>query len=1000
MATGPGHGPLGARMIPDGHELARTRAKVEAALFGSASDVAQRVGRFVLMERVGAGATAVVYAAYDPRLDRKVALKLVPLASGSGAERARARWIREGRALARLVHPNVLPVFDAGVCGDEGYLAVEFVDGGTLRQWCTRRKRTTGEILEVFERAGRGLEAAHEAGLVHRDFKPDNVLVRRDGCVRVADFGLVVQPGEPEATGADTARARSGSVTRTGAVVGSPAYMAPELLQGARATPAADQFAYCVALWECLTGHRPFERASAEARLSAIEAGVLPNAPEIPRRARRALKRGLAADPADRYGSMGELLRALGARPWYARPRARLAAAGLLFLVGGALVTRARAPGPVGLCASPEDRLAAVWSPNRRKTLRATLASVPAPYAEQAADRAVAALDAYSARWRGAYSQACGVPPERNVPSNGILALRLACLDARLGALAAAVGQLEAPDPDVVARVEALVDAIPDPAPCAAQELVARAGPAPPPPGWADEIDATRSRLAEAAARRRAGKAAAAIALSASLLGSEAAHAYEPVRAEAGAELGSAQADLGLAAQAEHTLRDAVTAAEASRHDELAADLWITLARLAATQGGRLARAELYAERAAAATRRVGLTPAREVALARARAHVDLLAARYDDAVQNLQRGLEQAEALELAPGTRAAMTLELGDALRLRGDHETAARLLAQARTFTSRAFGAGHPRVAEVLASRARLELARGDLDGALAAAVEARAIWHQAFGDRHPRLGEAQAAIGRVYYQQGDYGRAEAAYDEALAVLEGARGGAHPSLAPVLRELGMVRLRRGDETGAREALERALSVAKDSVGDEHPLVASILEGLGTLEVRRGAVESGLAHTRRALAIRTRVLGPEHLHLGYSYNNLGDMLTRLGQYEASIPALERALALFERHLGPEHPTLAYPLTNLGAALRPMGRASEGRTALERALALRRATQVPGPALATTEFELARTLDVLGLEPARAQTLAKAARARFARQPKVYAEVLTRIDRWLAATR
>ena len=215
------------------------------------------LGRFLVLEPIGSGGLGVVVAAYDPQLHRKVAIKLLHPRSVA-TEELREHVLREARALARVVHPNIVSVYDAGFEGGELFVVMELVEGHNLRDWLRGGERSLAEILEVFTQAGRGLAGAHDAGLVHRDFKPDNVLVGSDGRVRVADFGLarVLAASVPDLevkTPADL------GTSGTGALIGAPAYMAPEQHASARVDARADQFAFCVARHEALHGVRPFE---------------------------------------------------------------------------------------------------------------------------------------------------------------------------------------------------------------------------------------------------------------------------------------------------------------------------------------------------------------------------------------------------------------------------------------------------------------------------------------------------------------------------------------------------------------------------------------------------------------------------------------------------------------------------------------------------------------------------------------------------------------------
>ena len=307
-----------------------------------------KIGRFVVEGQLGAGAMGVVYAAHDRELDRRIALKVL---KGTGDQEALLRLQREGQAMARVTHPNVITVHEAGIQGRLVFLAQELLDGGSLRQWL-EGDHSQREILDKFVAAGRGLAAAHKAGLVHRDFKPDNVLLGKDGRVRVSDFGLArslagldTVPHEPKldpsrATTADIVRSPMATMTQTGAVMGTPLYMSPEQHRGEPAEERSDQFSFCVALYQALYGDQPFPGKTVVALADAVIAGRMqppPKNAKVPSHLRRVLLRGLAVDPAQRYPSMDALLADLTHDPSRKLRRAGLVAT-IAILVAGAVV--------------------------------------------------------------------------------------------------------------------------------------------------------------------------------------------------------------------------------------------------------------------------------------------------------------------------------------------------------------------------------------------------------------------------------------------------------------------------------------------------------------------------------------------------------------------------------------------------------------------------------------------------------------------------------------
>ncbi len=300
-----------------------------------AFEVGQRLGRYVTLELLGVGGMGQVFSAYDSVLDRMVALKVLrrPCAED------RARLVREAQALARFSHPNVVSVYDVGEVDGQVFIAMELVQGCDLRQWLEVPGRTAAQILVAFRAAARGLQAAHDAGIVHRDFKPDNVLLGADGRVCVTDFGLALRTGEAQpSVEVDAASSSSSSdrLTETGMVMGTPAYMPIEQHLGLPTDVRSDQFSFCVALYEALYGVRPFEGESGAELVLSIERGELREArcADVPRDVHAAIVRGLSPRARDRFGSMLELRDAL--RPRAPRFGVRWGAGLVAVLVGAA----------------------------------------------------------------------------------------------------------------------------------------------------------------------------------------------------------------------------------------------------------------------------------------------------------------------------------------------------------------------------------------------------------------------------------------------------------------------------------------------------------------------------------------------------------------------------------------------------------------------------------------------------------------------------------------
>jgi tetratricopeptide (TPR) repeat protein len=435
------------------------RARIAGALFGEAEPV--RIGRYVVEAEAGAGGGGLVLAARDPELARRVAIKLV-----HGGHRG--RMLAEGQALARLSHPNVVPVYDVGVHGDQIYVVMELVEGQTLRDHCAP-PRTARDVVRAYRQAGEGLAAAHRAGLVHRDFKPDNALVGVDGRVRVVDFGLA-RGGEPAPGSGDPAPAGSVAVTHAG--LGTPRYMPPEQAGGATLTSASDQYAFCVSLRE----------------------GLLAVAPAVPRWLDDILRRGTAASPADRFASMERLLAALARDPRTVWRRRAFAGVALAVAAAAFVAGRAADPEAAPSCNAGAAELEAVWDDRARDELRAHLAALGTPYARQAGGHVTGVLDGYGVRWRGVHRAACLAHRDATL-STQMFERGVACLARARAAFGAAVRAVSSATagrlPDAIAAAAQL----PDLGPCTDPALLVT-GVAPPPPAIAAAAAALASELA------------------------------------------------------------------------------------------------------------------------------------------------------------------------------------------------------------------------------------------------------------------------------------------------------------------------------------------------------------------------------------------------------------------------------------------------------------------------------------------------------------------------
>ncbi|MDC0670273.1 serine/threonine-protein kinase [Nannocystis radixulma] len=544
------------------------------------------IGRYVVLSKIGSGGMGVVYAAYDPELDRKVALKLLrvdPRVSEPNVD-ARTRLLREAQALARLSHPNVVAVHDVGAVGERVWLAMEFVEGHTLGEWGESAARSWRDVVDVMLRAGQGLAAAHASGLVHRDFKPDNVMVAHDGRVRVMDLGLArVRPehgmNEPVAAsdgvvGAPGEPRLLARVTVQGTVLGTPAYMAPEQFHDAEVDAAADIFAFCVTFWEALYGERPFPGATLAELVANVTAGKLrppPRGRRVPAWLRRVLERGLAVAPQQRWLSMQALLTALD-RGRARRRRLALLIVGAVALGLGAglflnLTQLARS------CAGAQAQLAEVWDTSRREAVQRAFFATHVSFAPDTWTRTEAVLDEHARRWQEMFTDAC-VAHRQGEQSSTALDLRMVCLQRRRSEFAALLDVFAEADAQTVSNAVQAASSLPSITTCGDLSTLLdeqrRLG-IPADPTVAASVELLRTRLAHVEALEHAGQIQRGIDAATTVIFAAQALGYEPLLAEALFRRGSLLIVSGPAEAAEVDLWQSIVIAMRSGHEELQA---------------------------------------------------------------------------------------------------------------------------------------------------------------------------------------------------------------------------------------------------------------------------------------------------------------------------------------------------------------------------------------------------------------------------------------------
>jgi len=572
------------------------------------------IGRYTVLELLGRGGMGEVYAAYDPELDRKVALKILHTGEAAGDERSRGRLLHEAKAIAKLHHPNVVVVHDAGTVDDRVFLAMEYVDGQTLAAWLAERPRARREILDVFVAAGRGLAAAHAAGLVHRDFKPQNVMVGHDGDVRVRDFGLAraidAEPDAPAPTAAPVLTAEGEAraalpLTRTGELVGTPLYMAPEQFRAQRTDARTDQFSFCVALYQALYGAHPFASSGLGELMAAVTEGRVQPPPAksaVPPRLRRILLRGLAADPATRWPSMDVLISALSHDPARLRKRWLVGAAAVVLVAGGVAALRAPRRGE-SLCRGGPDRLAEAWElPGgaaaaypRRDATRAAFAATGLGSAAETWDRAARIVDKYAGDWLRMYGDACEATHIRGDQSTQVLDLRMSCLSDRLAHVKALADVFAGANTAVVANAVGAASVLPSLDRCADVEQLRAAVPLPDDPAVRARVGVLKRELAHVRALGESGQCAAAATAGHDLVASAEKVGYLPLLAESLNAMSSRSGSECLGAEEMIPMSERAALAGLTSHDEeAAAEGAIMAAHMLADRTSKIGEARVW----------------------------------------------------------------------------------------------------------------------------------------------------------------------------------------------------------------------------------------------------------------------------------------------------------------------------------------------------------------------------------------------------------------------
>lgn len=888
-----------------------------------------------------------VYLAYDPELDRKVALKI--LRGSTRPSRSRA-LLHEAQAMAKLAHSNVVGVHDVGEHEGAVYVAMEFVEGSTLREWLAAHPGPWREVLDVFLDAGRGLEAAHERGLIHRDFKPDNVMVTTHGHASVMDFGL--------------AREHEAPVER---VAGTPGYMAPEQAVAGTLTPAADQFAFCVSLWEGICGERPFDSPTyAELLRNMAEGRIRTPTPErsMPWWLQRTLARGLRPKVEERWPSMTALLDALERGKHRRRWQIGIGIGIALSLALGLGYARQRRNAQahqdkVAACEAEGAAIIDVWNDDARARLDEGMRATGVDFAAHSVETLVPWLDAYASSWQTGRTQVCQRASIENEWSDTMADHAAWCFEDRRLQLEATIDQISTGDAKAARRAVRLVSYLDPVETCLDPKLLARF-PAPP-IELRDRIRTIRARLIEVDRLRHRG------------MYSEALEAARETRA-----------------QAENLRWPPLTAStrmiegrcliETGRHEQ--AGPVLTATYFEALDAGSI---EVAFRAARSLIRTHGVLQHHREAETWAR-HASAIASDKID----LGR-------LDEAEGHYLLIEVNIG-----LGNYAEAIRQGERALSLRAQTLGDDHPITAAALRNLANAYLFHGRTGEALDMFERAHDVWQAAVGPEHPHVANLRVLRGRTLLALDRPDEARSMLLDALAIHEAVLAPGHPSIAANLAELGSVLARLGKLDEAQQTLTYAKSLQIARFGAEHRAVADTMLREATVETLRGDYERAAQTCRDARAILERLFEPTHPEVARAIEMLADVeLARGSPDEAATLRLQVLRESHLAHAGIDRQDVARWVA-VADAQRAAGDDAAAETSSTRAHELAQSlasdpalTVLPASALA--ELALARGEASAALRFAtravNAATTAQVARREAARAHFVHAEALAAND-------
>lgn len=855
---------------------------IHRAIFGDAAPPLH-VGRYAILRRLGGGGMGDVFVARDEALGREVAIKLI---SATGADPARlSRALeREAATLAGVSHPNIVHVYDMGRLGAQIYVVMELVRGETLRSWIAQRRPSVAAILAAYAQAARGLAAIHEAGIVHRDVKPDNIIIDSRGWIRVLDFGVARVAGElvPLDRGTVTRSSDGDAKTDLSSAAGTLEYMAPEQLRSGRCDRRVDEFALCVALYEGITGHRPYEDCDWGSGSSPPDA-ALPRFPKLSRAVRTAIERGLAVDPRGRSGDLAGLAAILSSHG----TRSRWWIAGIA--LPAALVGAAGLFADSDSCARAAETLEIerFWSKEDRRDFVGAFLGSDAPYTADVLETVEAKIEAFVRDLEEEQREACVATNVRMTRSAAALDAHSACLQQVSDRLEAALSTLVEGAPESARLAVEVIEALPSAKACRESPAVSLDHGLDP-----SRVRSVRASLATAHALLDAGRPDRARQTVEALVSVVDESLADALAAEISFGWGRVWASLGATLEAREALLEAAEAAHTRGDAELEYRIWAALTRWACSETVELDSAATWLRLARASSSRLGDDPAKQATIAEMQ-----------------------------------------GSLAHLDGDAEVARVWLTEARDILQRAGQVESRRYVAVIANLADVLVDLEAPDDARRLYDEALTLDQRLLGERHPEVALDLYNLGTVVLAQGDLEAANRAFEHALDIWQGQPGGESTEASLAHLALVEVELQGGSLLEASRHATAAIAL-RDDQGD-HPDLAAAEIAAGAVAVLRGEPHVALSFYSRGHDRFSRVLGPRAPSTLITAGNIAEALLLLGRIDEADELVTMTIDALERRLGADAASLAVPLKVRGQVMFARGRAETALEPFEQALSL-----------------------------------------------------------------